>query len=131
MGRGSKVHAAADAPARPLRIDITGAQTHDSKAFGGFPNWEDPPLAIVADKACVSKAIRQSIADEGAQAVIPSKSNARVPIPHNPDLYAMRNLVKRFFYKMKDMRRPTTRYKKLKRNFMAMVQLFAIRCWLN
>ncbi|WP_390923243.1 hypothetical protein [Parasedimentitalea psychrophila] len=29
------------------------------------------------------------------------------------------------------MRRLTTRYEKLKRNFLSMVQLFAIRCWIN
>jgi transposase len=116
---------------RPLRIDITGAQTHDSKAFSAFLNWEKPPLAIVADKAYGSKVIRQSIANEGALAVIPSKSNAKVYIPHDPDLYAMRNLFERFFCRMKDMRRLTTRYEKLKRNFLGMVQLFAIRCWLN
>jgi len=114
-----------------MRIDITGAQTHDSKAFGAFLNWDQPPLAIIADKAYGSKAIRQSIADEGAMAVIPSKSNAKEPIPHDPELYAMRNLVERFFCKMKDMRRLTTRYEKLKVCFLGMVQLFAIRCWLN
>lgn len=130
-GRGSKVHAAVDGRGRPLRIDITGAQTHDSKAFGAFLNWHQPPLAIVADKAYGSKAIRQSIAEEGSLAVIPSKSNARVPVPHDPDLYAMRNLVERFFCRMKDMRRLTTRYEKLQRNFLAMVHIFAIRCWLN
>jgi len=116
---------------RPLRIDITGAQIHDSKAFGAFLDWDQPPLAIVADKAYGSKAIRQSIADRGALAVIPSKSNAKEPVPHDPDLYAMRNLVERFFCRMKDMRRLTTRYEKLKRNFLSMVHIFAIRCWLN
>jgi len=43
----------------------------------------------------------------------------------------MRNLVERFFCRMKDMRRLTTRYEKLKRNFLAMVHIFAIRCWIN
>lgn len=110
---------------------MTGAQTHDSKAFGEFLNWETPPSAIVADKAYGSAAIRQAIADEGAIAVIPSKSNAKLPIPHDPELYAMRNLVERFFCRMKDMRRLTTRYEKLKRNFLSMLHIFAIRCWLN
>ena len=88
-------------------------------------------LAIVADKAYGSNAIRQAIANEGAIAVIPSKSNARHPIAHDPDIYAQRNLVERFFCRMKDMRRLTTRYEKLKRNFMSMIHIFAIRCWLN
>jgi len=114
-----------------LRIDITGAQTHDSKAFDAFLDWQAPPLAIIADKAYGSAAIRQSIADEGAVAVIPSKFNAKVPVPHDPNLYAMRNLVERFFCRMKDMRRLTMRYEKLKKTFLSMLHIFAIRCWLN
>lgn len=110
---------------------MTGVQTHDSKAFSAFLDWDAPPSAIIADKAYGSAAIRQAIADEGAVAVIPSKSNAKVPIPHAPKLYAMRNLVERFFCRMKDMRRLTTRYEKLKRNFLSMLHIFAIRCWLN
>ena len=46
-----------------------------------FLDWGNEPLAIVADKAYGSIKIRQQIADEGALAVIPSKSNARKPIP--------------------------------------------------
>ncbi|MEO1492727.1 MAG: IS5 family transposase, partial [Pseudomonadota bacterium] len=130
-GRGSKVHVAVDDCGRPLRIDVTGAQTHDSKAFDAFLYWDKTPLAVVADKAYGSAAIRQAIHDEGAVAVIPSKSNAKVPIPHDPNLYAMRNLVERFFCRMKDMRRLTTRYEKMKRNFLSMLHIFAIRCWLN
>lgn len=86
---------------------------------------------MVADKAYGSAEIRLAIANEGALAVIPYKSNARDPIPHDAELYAQRNVVERFFCKMKDMRRLTTRYEKLKRNFISMVHLFAIRCWLN
>uniref|UniRef100_UPI0036F1CE41 transposase n=1 Tax=Parasedimentitalea psychrophila TaxID=2997337 RepID=UPI0036F1CE41 len=67
---------------RPLRFEITGAQTHDSKAFGAVIGWQKQPAAIGADKAYGSAAIRQAILDEGALAVIPSKSNARTHIPH-------------------------------------------------
>jgi len=76
-----------------LRLEITGAQTHDSKAFDTFIGWQKQPAAIVADNAYGSKAIRQAIADEGALAVIPSKSNARVHIPHDPDIYANETLL--------------------------------------
>jgi len=114
-----------------LLIDVTGAQTHDSRAFGAFVHWNHPPLAIVADKTYGRKAILQAITDEGALAVIPSKSNAKIHIPHDPDIYAMRNLVERFFCRMKDMRRLTMRYEKLKQNYLAMVHMFSIRCWLN
>ena len=65
-----------------------------------FLDWKVPPLAIVADKAYSSQKIRKTIADEGTLAVIPSKSNAKKPIPHDKNLYAMRNIVERFFCKM-------------------------------
>ena len=89
------------------------------------------PLAVIADKAYGSRAIRQLIADDGALAVIPSKSNARKPIPHDAGLYKMRNIVERFFCTMKDMRRLATRFEKLSRNFLAMIHIFAIRLWIN
>lgn len=114
-----------------MRLVISGGQVHDSQLMGAFLDWDKPPLAIVADKAYGSKQIRQSIAEEGALAVIPSKSNARDPIPHDKNLYAMRNIVERFFCKMKDMRRLATRFEKLGRNFLSMLYLFAIRCWIN
>ena len=50
---------------------------------------------MVADKAYGSSKIRQQIAEEGALAVIPSKSNARIPIHHDKNPYAMRNIVER------------------------------------
>jgi transposase len=88
-------------------------------------------MAIVADKAYRCAAIRRAIADEGAMAVISSKANAKAPVLHDPNLYAMRNLVERFFCRMKDMRRLTASYDKLKSNFLSMLHIFAIRCWLN
>ncbi|MBL4747227.1 MAG: transposase [Magnetovibrio sp.] len=86
---------------------------------------------MVADKAYNSRSIGQYIADQGALAVIPTKSNAKTPIPHDKALYRMRNIVERFLCTMKDMRRLTTRYEKLSSNFLAMVHIFAIRLWLN
>jgi transposase len=96
-----------------------------------FLDWDNEPLAIVADKAYGSAKIRQQIADEGALAVIPSKSNAQKTIPHDRNIYAMRNIVERFFCKMKDMRRLATRFEKIARNFRSMLYIFAVRCWCN
>jgi transposase len=122
---------AVDEHGRPLRLEISGGQLHDSQMFDAFTGWQTEPLAIVADKAYTSNRIRQQIADEGALAVVPSKSNARKPIQHDPNLYAMRNIVERFFCRMKDMRRLATRFEKTALSFHNMVYMFAIRCWLN
>ena len=110
---------------------ITAGQVHDSQVMNAFLDWKANPLAIVADKAYGSAKIRQQIADEGALAVIPAKSNERNPALHDRALYAQRNIVERFFCKMKDMRRLATRFEKTAKNFLSMIHLFAIRCWIN
>src|SRR3954462_15401844 len=92
-GRTSKVHAAVDKDGRPLRLEISGGQVHDSQMMDVFLDWNKEPLAIVADKAYGSIKNRKQIPDEGALAVIPSKRNTRRQIPHDPNLYARRNLV--------------------------------------
>ena len=115
----------------PLRVEITGGNVHDAKAAPALLDWPDDPLAIVADKAYSSNKIRKMIKDNGALAVIPVKSNAVNHIPHDKNLYAMRNIVERFFTRMKDMRRLASRFEKRAINFLAMVHLFCIRMYLN
>lgn len=91
-----------------------------------FLDWDKPPLAIVADKAYGSTKIRKQVADEGALCVVPAKSNALKPVPHGANLYAMRDIVERFFCKIKDMRRLSTRFEKYAQNFLAMLHLSSL-----
>lgn len=58
--------------------------------------------------------------------VIPPKRNRRVQRPYDIDLYKERNLVDRFFNKLKQFRRVATRYDKLLANFIGFVKLAAI-----
>jgi len=47
------------------------------------------------------------------------------------DIYRQRNLVERFFCKIKHFRRIATRFDKLARNFLAAVLLVSNRLWLR
>jgi hypothetical protein len=47
------------------------------------------------------------------------------------DLYRARNMVGRFFNKIKQGRRIATRYDKLAANYLAFIQLASIRLWLH
>ena len=71
------------------------------------------------------------IQEQGAWAAIPPKSNRTSPICFSPYLYRSRNLVERFFNKIKHFRRIAARYEKLAANYMAMVKLTSIRIWLR
>ena len=48
-----------------------------------------------------------------------------------PYLYRARNLIERFFNKIKQCRRVATRYDKLAANYLAFVKLASIRLWLR
>ena len=49
----------------------------------------------------------------------------------SPYLYRARNLVERFFNRIKECRRIATRYGKLAANYLAFIKLAAIRIWLR
>jgi transposase len=55
-----------------------------------------------------------------------AKANRKEPICFSPYLYRARNLVERFFNKIKQCRRIATRYDKLAANYLAFVKLAAI-----
>jgi transposase len=75
--------------------------------------------------------IRELAVNKGAWANIPPKSNRNKPICFSPHLYRARNLVERFFNRIKQCRRVATRYDKLAANYLAFVQLASIRLWLR
>src|ERR1700692_3768910 len=58
---------------------------------------------------------------------IPPKRKRKEPIGFSPSLCNARNLVERFFNKIKQCRRIATRYDKLAANYLAFVKLAAVR----
>jgi transposase len=67
----------------------------------------------------------------GAWANIPLRRNSNEPIRFSPYLYRARNLIERFFNKIKQCRRVATRYDKLAANYLAFIHLASIRLWLR
>ena len=86
---------------------------------------------MLADRGYDADWIREFVSDQGAWANIPPKKNRTNLINFSPDLYRSRNLVERFFNKIKHCRRVATRYDKLAANYLAFVQLASIRLWLR
>lgn len=71
--------------------------------------------------------LRDLVFEQGGWANIPPKTNRKSPICFSPWLYKQRNLIERFFNKLKYYRRIATRYDKLGSSFLAMVKLACIR----
>ena len=86
---------------------------------------------MLADKAYDADRIRASLREKGAFANIPPKANRRLKPYFSTWLYRERNLIERFFSKLKHSRRVATRYDKLIESFAAFVLLACVRIWIK
>ena len=130
-GLTTKIHAVVDAQGLPIRLGLTAGQTHDGQIADTLLNHLRPRTIVLADKAYDADRIRQLIQDQGATPNIPPKSNRRWKPCFSKRLYRERNLIERFFSKLKHFRRVATRYDKLAASFLAMVQLASMRLWIR
>jgi transposase len=80
---------------------------------------------VIADKAYDADRLR--VQARGAIANIPNMIRRKKRFRWTKALYRERNNVERFFNKLKQFRRIATRYDKLGANFMAFIQLAAVR----
>ena len=67
----------------------------------------------------------------GAEAVIPSIPARSRALPYDKHIYKERNLIERFFNKIKHFRRIATRYEKTALSFAAMLFLVGAIIWLR
>ncbi len=80
----------ADTFGRPLRLRITPGQASDIASAHDLLEGQRGG-AVLADKAYDANDLRDRIAAMNATAVIPSKRNRKVAIPHDAGIYKHRN----------------------------------------
>ena len=129
-GLSTKIHAASDALGNPVRLIGSPGQRNDiafaHDLIDGFV-----ADATIADKGYDADHLCEKIAETGGQPVIPPKRNRTFKRTYDVELYKERNIIERFFNKLKQFRRVATRYDKLLKNFMGFVKLAAIAIWLK
>ncbi|BFU90344.1 MAG: hypothetical protein NTAFB01_15310 [Nitrospira sp.] len=87
--------------------------------------------SVIADKGYDADAFVDLIETQGAQAVIPPRRNRLTQRAYDRHLYQGRNLVERFFCRLKQFRRIATRDEKLSQNFLSMLSLACACIWLT
>lgn len=133
MGRSrggitTKVHARVDALGNPREISLTGGNANDCT--------EAPRLIaaaraemIIGDKGYDSNELISLIEDLGMQAVIPPRKHRKNQRSYDKEIYKERNIVERFFNRIKQYRGLATRYEKTSISFLAMLHVACIRIW--
>ncbi len=113
-----------------MRLLLTAGQDSEYGQANALIDGYDADY-IVADKGYDSNDFVETIEASGATAVIPPRSNRKKLREYDKEIYKERNLVERFFQKIKNFRRIATRYERLARNYLSMLQLAATVVWLR
>lgn len=129
-GFTSKIHALVDALGNPLKLRLTGGNRSDITQ--GPELIRDIKNAFVlADKGYDSDAFVEQIKIQNCIAVIPPRAKRKTPRQYDEELYKERNLVERFFRKLKNFRRIFSRFDKKAANYLAFIALASVLLWLK
>ncbi|TCK32695.1 transposase [Paraburkholderia sp. BL8N3] len=121
-GLSTKIHLAVDSLGRALRLILTEGQVADISCAQELVDGLRFK-AVIADKGYDSDAFVKSIRASRAKAVIPPRSNRKIQRRYDRMLYRQRNLVERFFNRIKHFRRVATRYDKLAHSYLTFVSI--------
>ena len=109
----------------PLRFIFTPGASHDVR--------QAPALikgyafeCVIADTAYDSDPLRAKIVAQGGTAVIRPRNNRVEERPYDRVLYKLRNVIERFFHRLKQFRRVATRYDKYADRYLGFVYFAAI-----
>jgi transposase len=130
-GLTTKIHALVDGDGNPVALKLTEGQAHDGRSAADMLHDLGPGQILLADRAYDSDALRKRLSEQGAWANVKPMPN-RVNVPaFSAFLYRYRNLVERFFNKLKHFRAIATRFEKHDANYLALVKLVAIKIWIR
>ncbi len=129
-GFSTKIHLIVDALGNPLRFILTPGQRHDvTQVEALIDSYEFE--RFTADTAFDADWLRELLAENGVQVVIPPRSNRTEQIDYDKHLYKERHLVECFINKIKWYRRIFTRFDKLARRYTAFLHFAAALIWLR
>ena len=115
----------------PLAITLAPGQASDKAAVAKLLGAHPAPGDVVADRGYDARAILDLIAAHGGRGHIPTQRDRKVQRSVDPTLYRQRNLVERFFNKIKHFRKIATRYEKTARNYLAAILMVCSKLWLR
>lgn len=117
-GLTTKLHALVDADGRPVGLRLTGGQVYDDCEAEALIKAIPEGATLLGDKGYDSTAIHEAAAARNIWANIPNRSNRKQRFGFSSWLYRHRNLVERFFHRIKQFRVITTRYDKDAANYL-------------
>ena len=126
----TKIHAAVDGLGNLARFRLTSGERNDITEAENLIEGMQNVGAVVADKAYDANHLLECIEAMNSTAVIPPRANRKELRSYDKHVYKSRNLIERFFARLKQFRRVATRYDKLDIRFEAFISITAALIWL-
>lgn len=113
-------------------IKLSSGNTHDIET--AFEFLDELPMEtknLLADKGYDSDFFRTCVRSLNREPIIPGRKNRKKEITYDREKYSGRHVVENAFCNLKQFRSIATRFEKLDSNFLSMVLLGCILCWVR
>ena len=114
---------------RPRVLLLSAGNTNDITMAHALIEAAGTFQKLLADRGYDADHLRKRLSERNAEAVIPTTTSRRRPIPYDVIAYRQRNKVERLWARLKDYRRVATRYDKLAANYLSGVLIAATVCY--
>jgi transposase len=115
-----------------VHLNLTPGEAHNNRLCSVLLSALLPQTMLLADRGYDQTGSGNSLAsEERAQTFRRSEIAKTISALSRIYLYRARNLIERFFNKIKQCRRVATRYDKLAANYLAFIKLASIQIWLR
>jgi len=127
----TQIHALVDACGLPILLKITEGQAHDGPGAQDMLGSLGRGNVLLGDRGYDSDALWLELATRGARANVRLMPNRVNLPPFNKRHYRKRNLVERFFNKLRHFPAIATRYDKRDDNYLASIKPASARIWMR
>ena len=119
-----------DSNGLPVHLALTPGEAHDNRLCSVLRGALLPQTMLLADRGYDSDWIRELARQQEHKRTFRRNEIVKT-LSVSARICIARNLIERFFNKIKQCRHVATRYEKLAANYLAFVKLASIRIWLR
>jgi len=129
-GFSTKIHVIVNEHGLPFGFCLTPGQTSDIVQAQQLIQGRRCTY-LIGDRGYDADPLRLYLLSNNIIPVIPYRSNRKCKMVYDKEMYKKRNIVERFFSKIKQHRRLATRYEKIASMYAAMVTISCILLWIT
>ena len=118
----TKIYLLCNEASLPMDFLITGGEVHDVKPAPELVA-RNKMMGLIADRAYGSSRLRELLAKLKREICMPAKSNAKIKVPHDQNIYKKRHRIENMFARIKDLKGLALRTNRCAHTFASFVSL--------